>query len=150
MNFVVDVKILKVINHSPSPKRKVNTHIRMASPQYYNPKKKIESTIEKKLQKSASDFDEKIKNKCYDNSNCYLFEPRNKVLKIGPETKFKVRVRNAKYVAVLDGKKWNYLKRKEVDIFEGSVAIKNENVVLCAMRNNNLYTEVYEFIALKK
>ena len=103
-----------------------------------------------KLNKCASDFGEKIKNKCYDNNETYIFEPRIKILRIGQDARFKVRVRNAKNVVVLDGKRWNYLRKKDDDIFEGVIPIKSENVVICAMRNNNIYTEVFEFLAIKK
>ena len=120
----------------------------MGSPQYQ--RKKIESTLERQLTKCSSDFDEKIKNKCFDNDAAHLYEPKTKILKIGQETKFRVRVRGAKNVAVLDGRKWNYLRRKEDEIFEGNVTIENESVVLCAMRNKNIYTEVYEFLAIKR
>ena len=51
---------------------------------------------------------------------------------------------------MLDGRKWNYLRKKEDEIFEGNVTIESENVVLCAMRNRNIYTEVYEFLAIKR
>ena len=71
-------------------------------------------------------------------------------LRIGQEARFRVRVRNAKTVFVLDGRKWNFLKRKDDDIFEGIFPIKCENVVVCALRNNNIYTEVFEFLAIKK
>ena len=120
----------------------------MGSPQYQ--RKKIESTLERQLTKCSSDFDEKIKKKCFDNDAAHLYEPKTKILKIGQDTKFKVRVRGAKNVAVLDGRKWNYLRRKEDDIFEGNVVIENESVVLCAMRNKNIYTEVFEFLAIKR
>ena len=53
-------------------------------------------------------------------------------------------------MVVLDGKRWNYLKKKDDDIFEGIIPIKNENIVVCAMRNNNIYTEVFEFLAIEK
>ena len=43
-----------------------------------------------------------------------------------------------------------FKKKKDDDIFEGIIPIKSENVVICAMRNNNIYTEVYEFLALQK
>ena len=82
-------------------------------------------------------------------NNTHIFEPRSKILKIGQDAKFRVRVRNAKTVFVLDGKKWNFLKKKDDDIYEGIIPIKCENVVVCALRNN-IYTEVYEFLALKK
>ena len=61
-----------------------------------------------------------------------------------------MRVKNAKNVAVLDGRKWNYLKKKETDVFEGIFTIENESVVLCAMRNKNIFTEVFEFLAIKR
>ena len=120
----------------------------MGSPQYR--KKKIESTLERQLTKCSSDFDEKIKNKCFDNDAAYLYEPKTKILKIGQGIKFRVKIRGAKNVAVLDGRKWNYLRKKEDEIFEGIVTIESENVVLCAMRNRNIYTEVYEFLAIKR
>lgn len=105
---------------------------------------------EKKLSKSASDFDKRMKKKCYDNKGCHLYEPKNHFLKIGQETKFKVKVKDAKVVFVLDGRHWNYLKRKEDDVFEGSVSIKNESVCICALKGTNVYTEIYEFFAMKR
>lgn len=150
--FKINVKITNIIKHEDAKKKevrkKVITHLRMGSPQYQ--RKKIESTLERQLTKCSSDFDEKIKNKCFDNDAAHLYEPKTKILKIGQETKFRVRVRGAKNVAVLDGRKWNYLRRKEDEIFEGNVTIENESVVLCAMRNKNIYTEVYEFLAIKR
>ena len=83
----------------------------------------------KKFNKCASDFSEKIKNKCFDNNNAHVLEPRSKILRIGQEARFRVRVKNAKTVFVLDGKKWNFLKRKDDDIFEGIIPIKYENIV---------------------
>ena len=59
-------------------------------------------------------------------------------------------MRNAKTVFVLDGRRWNFLKKKDDDIFEGIISIKSENIVVCALRNNNIYTEVYEFLAIKR
>ena len=120
----------------------------MGSPQYQ--KKKVESSLERQLTKCSSDFDEKIKNKCFDNDSAYLYEPKNKILRIGQDTRFKVRVKGAKNGAVLDGRKWNYLRRKEEELFEGNVVIENENIVLCAMRNKNIFTEVFEFLAIKR
>jgi hypothetical protein len=150
--FKINVKITNIIKHEEIKKKeirkKVVTHLRMGSPQYQ--RTKIESTLERQLTKCSSDFDEKIKNKCFDNESAHLYEPKTKILKIGQETKFRVRVRGAKNVAVLDGRKWNYLRRKEDEIFEGNVTIENESVVLCAMRNKNIYTEVYEFLAIKR
>ena len=151
-SFKINVKITNIIKHEENKKKevrkKVITHLRMGSPQYQ--RKKIESTLERQLTKCSSDIDEKIKKKCFDNDAAHLYEPKTKILKIGQDTKFKVRVRGAKNVAVLDGRKWNYLRRKEDDIFEGNVVIENESVVLCAMRNKNIYTEVFEFLAIKR
>ena len=150
--FKINAKITNIIKHEENKKKevrkKVVTHLRMVSPQYR--KKKIESSLERQLTKCSSDFDEKIKNKCFDNESAYLYEPKAKILKIGQDTKFRVRVRGAKNVAVLDGRKWNYLRRKEDEVFEGNVVIENENIVLCAMRNRNIFTEVFEFLAIKR
>jgi hypothetical protein len=150
--YKINVKIENIIKHEDVKKKeirkKVITHLRMGSPQYQ--RKKIESTLERQLTKCSSDFDEKIKNKCFDNDAAHLYEPKTKILKIGQDIKFRVKVRGAKNVAVLDGRKWNYLKKKEDEIFEGNVVIENENVVLCAMRNRNIFTEVFEFLAIKR
>ena len=146
------MKIINIIKHEEVKKKevrkKVVTHLRMGSPQYQ--KKKIETSLDRQLTKCSSDFEEKIKNKCFDNDSAYLYEPRNKILRIGQDTRFKVRVKGAKNVAVLDGRKWVYLRRKEEELFEGNVVIENENIVLCAMRNKNIFTEVFEFMAIKR
>ena len=152
LTYHISVKIKNIIKHEEPKKKVAKKKIVMPnfgalSPLYYT---KIKEKKETKLNKCASDFGEKIKNKCYDNNDAHVFEPRNKILRIGQDAKFKVRVRNAKYVVVLDGKRWNYLKRKDDDIFEGIIPIKNENIVVCAMRNNNIYTEVFEFLAIAK
>lgn len=151
-SFKINTKIVNIINHeeekTKSPKKNVVLHIRSGSPQYQ--KTKIESSIERHLTKCSSDFDKKIKNKCYDNNGAYLFEPKTKILKIGQETKFRVRIKNAKSVVVIDGRKWNYLHHRDGDNFEGSFIIENESIVLCAMRNKNMFTEVFEFLAIKR
>ena len=151
-SFKINAKITNIIKHEEKKKsevrKKVITHLRMGSPQYQ--RKKVESSLERQLTKCSSDFDEKIKNKCFDNDSAHLYEPKSKILKIGQDTRFRVRVRGAKNVAVLDGRKWTYLRRREDDIFEGNVVIENESVVLCAMRNKNIYTEVFEFLAIKR
>ncbi len=79
----------------------------MGSPQYQ--KKKIETSLDRQLTKCSSDFEEKIKNKCFDNDSAYLYEPRNKILRIGQDTRFKVRIRGAKNVAGFIGGKMGYL-----------------------------------------
>ena len=152
LTYRISVKIKNIIKHEEPKKKIVKKKIvvpnfRALSPLYYTKKKENK---EAKLNKCASDFGEKIKNKCYDNNDAHVFEPRNKILRIWQDAKFKVRVRNAKNVVVLDGKKWNYLRRKEDDIYEGIIPIKSENIVVCAMRNNNIYTEVFEFMAISK
>ena len=151
LTYRINVKIKNVINHEPKKKivkkKIVMPNFRALSPLYYT---KNKENKEKKFSKCASDFGEKIKNKCYDNNDAYVFEPKNKILRLGQDAKFKVRIRNAKYVVVLDGKRWNYLRRKEDDIFEGIIPIKSENIVVCALRNNNIYTEVFEFLAVSK
>ena len=152
LTFKINVKITNIIKHEEIKKKEVKkklvTHLRMGSPQYQ--KKKIETSLERQLTKCSSDFNEKIKNKCFDNDSAHLYEPRNKILRIGQDTRFRVRVKGAKNVAVLDGRKWVYLKRKEDELYEGNVVIENENVVLCAMRNKNIFTEVFEFLAIKR
>ena len=152
LTYKINVKVTNIIKHEEIKKKEVKkklvTHLRMGSPQYQ--KKKIETSLERQLTKCSSDFDEKIKNKCFDNDSAHLYEPRSKILKIGQDTKFKVRIKGAKNVAVLDGRKWVYLRRKEDELYEGNVIIENENVVLCAMRNKNIFTEVFEFFAIKR
>ena len=151
LTYRISVKIKNVIKHEPKKKvikRKiVLPNFRALSPLYFT---KTKESKETKLNRCESDFDEKIKNKCYDNKDAHVIEPRNKILRIGHDAKFKIKIRNAKNVVVLDGKKWNYLKRKEVDVYEGIIPIKNENIVVCALRNNDIYTEVFEFLAISK
>ena len=151
LTYRILVKIKNFIKHEPKKKiekkKIVMPKFRALSPLYFTKNKSMQDS---KMNKCVSEFDEKIKNKCYDNNDAYVFEPKNKILRIGQDAKFKVRVRNAKYVVVLDGKRWNYLRRKEDDIFEGIIPIKSENIVVCALRNNNIYTEVFEFLAVSK
>ena len=151
LTYRILVKIKNIIKHEPKKKiekkKIIVPKFRALSPLYFTKNKSMNDT---KMNKCVSEFDEKVKNKCYDNNDAYVFEPRNKILRIGQDAKFKVRVRNAKYVVVLDGKRWNYLKRKEDDIFEGIIPIKSENIVVCTMRKNDIYTEVFEFLAIDK
>ena len=151
-SYKINVKITNIISHDEPKKKLVKKKIlipnmRALSPPYH---KKQPDKGEKKISKCASDFGEKIKNKCYDNINAHIFEPRSKILRIGQEARFRVRVRNAKSVVVLDGRRWNFLKKKDDDIFEGLITIKCKSVVVCALRNNNIYTEVSEFLAIKR
>ncbi len=145
--YKINVKIVKKEEKKNiSVIKNLSTHIRLSSPQNRSSSK----SAERRLNKSASDFDEKIKKKCFDNKGAHLYEPRNHFLRIGFDTKFKVRIKDAKNVVVLDGRKWNFLHRKEEDLYEGTVKIKSENVVICAMRGGNMYTEVFEFLASKR
>ena len=151
LTYRISVKIKNIIKHEPKKKlikRKiVLPNFRAQSPLYFS---KAKESKEIKLNRCESDFGEKIKNKCYDNKDAHVIEPRNKILRLGHDAKFKIKIRNAKNVVVLDGKRWNYLKRKEADIYEGIIPIKNENIVVCALRNNDIYTEVFEFLAISK
>ena len=151
LTYRILVKIKNFIKHEPKKKiekkKIVMPKFRALSPLYFTKNKSMQDS---KMNKCVSEFDEKIKNKCYDNNDAYVFEPKNKILRIGQDAKFKVRVRNAKYVVVLDGKRWNYLKRREDDIFEGIIPIKSENIVVCTLRKNDIYTEVFEFLAVAK
>lgn len=152
LTYKINVKITNILSNEEPKKKIIKRKIvipnyRILSPQN---QKNQKDKIDKKISKCASDFGEKIKKKCFDNINAHVYEPKSKILRIGQEARFRVRVRNAKNVVVLDGRKWNFLKKKEDDIFEGIIAIKCENVVICALRNNNLYTEVFEFLAIKK
>jgi hypothetical protein len=116
----------------------------------FNSKNKKNFNIfkEKKLTKSESDFQNRLKLKCFDNKNAFCFEPHNKFLKIGQNQRFKVKVSDAKFVFVLDGRKWNILKKSDSGLYEGNFVIQNENIVVCALKTNNIYTEIFEFLAL--
>ena len=95
-------------------------------------------------------FPNKINKKiCYDNDNAYIIEPRTTVLKKGNEIKFKIRVKGAYSVAVLDGRKFNYLKKIDIETYEGTFVIQTENVCICSLRSSNVYTEIYRFKVTK-
>ena len=82
---------------------------------------------------------------CYDNDNAYIIEPRVTFLKKGMEFKFKVRVKGASSVVVLDGRKFNYLKRIDGETYEGQFTIQTDNVCICSLRSSNVFTEIYRF-----
>ena len=95
-------------------------------------------------------FPNKINKKiCYDNDNAYIIEPRSTVLKKGNEIKFKIRIKGAFSVAVLDGRKFNYLKKIDIETYEGTFVIQTENVCICSLRSSNVYTEIYRFKVTK-
>ena len=86
---------------------------------------------------------------CLDNEGAYLISPANNNIKIGQENNFKIKVPNSEGVCVLDGKNWNYLKRmkKDKNIWMGKVMITNEQILILSMKDNSLYTEVFQLKA---
>ena len=62
------------------------------------------------------------------------------------ENAFKIKVPNSVGVCVLDGRNWNYLKRKKNDknLWFGKVMIYNPNVLILSMKDNSLFTEVFQ------
>ena len=86
-----------------------------------------------------------LKRVCYDNEGFYLIEPRTSYLKKGVVTKFKVRIKGATQVALLDGNKWIHLKKVEDGVYEGQTIIVNDNVSICCLRGKHVFTEVFKF-----
>ena len=86
---------------------------------------------------------------CLDNEGAYLITPSNNNLKIGQENAFKIKVPNSVGVCVLDGRNWNYLKRMKNDknLWFGKVMINNPNVLILSMKDNSLFTEVFQLKA---
>ena len=89
-----------------------------------------------------SRFNKKI---CYDNEGFFLIEPRIPYLKKGNIVKFKVVVKGANNVTLLDGNHWFSLKKIDKDTFEGEKNIKTDNVSICCLKGRNIFTEVYKF-----
>ena len=89
-----------------------------------------------------SRFNKKI---CYDNEGFFLIEPRIPYLKKGNIVKFKVVVKGANNVTLLDGNHWFSLKKIDKDTFEGEKNIKTDNVSNCCLKGRNIFTEVYKF-----
>ena len=92
----------------------------------------------------------KNKKICYDNEGFNLIEPKTNYLKKGSTVKFKVRMKNAASIAVLDGNKMFYLKKTERNIYEGEKVIKSDNISICCLRGKNIFTEVFRFNSLKE
>ena len=91
-------------------------------------------------------FPSKLNKKiCYDNDGFFLIEPRTPYLKKGNVIKFKVIVKSANYVTLLDGNHWSNLKKTDKDTFEGEKNIKTDNVSICCLKTKNIFTEVYKF-----
>ena len=82
---------------------------------------------------------------CFDNEGAYVYEPRSAVLKQGSDVNFRIRVKGAIAVAVLDGRKWTYLHKVEDNIYEGRTIISSDNVSICSLKACNVYTEVFRF-----
>ena len=70
--------------------------------------------------------------------------------KKGANTKFKIKIKGAHSVFLLDGNKWTFLKKIEDNIFEGQKEIKTDNVSICCLKNKNVFTEVFRFKIKKK
>ncbi|MCQ2817255.1 MAG: hypothetical protein MJ252_08325 [archaeon] len=152
LNEVLRYKVKATVIHiiKPPLKKVLNLKIRQTSVGEKDLSKKRGVSEKRKMTKSASDFEERKKKKCYDNKNAHLYEPKAEFLKVGLNTKFKVKIRGAKSVIVLDGTHWNYLKRREDDIYEGNVVIQSSNVAICMLKTGGVMTEVFEFYAIKR
>ena len=96
-------------------------------------------------------FPSKLNKKiCYDNDGFFLIEPRIPYLKKGNVIKFKVIVKGANYVTLVDGNHWSTLKKTDKDTFEGEKNIKTDNVSICCLKSKNIFTEVYKFKFVKE
>ena len=86
---------------------------------------------------------------CLDNEGAHLMAPSNNNIKRGQENNFKIKVPNSEGVCILDGKNWNYLKRmkKDKNMWVGKVMINNENILVLSMKDNSLFTEVFQLKA---
>ena len=86
---------------------------------------------------------------CLDNEGAYLISPNSNNIKIGQINNFKVKVPNSESVCVLDGREWNYLKRnrKDKNIWFGNIEIKNENILILSVKENKIFTEVFQLKA---
>ena len=87
---------------------------------------------------------------CYDNEGFALLEPRSVFIRKGIVNKFKILVKGAQSVFILDGNKWMQLKKTEENIFSGQKEIKTDNVSICCIKNKNVFTEVFRFKNKKK
>jgi len=87
---------------------------------------------------------------CYDNEGFVLIEPKTIYIRKGMLTKFKLRIKGAHSVFLLDGNKWTFLKKVEENTFQGQKEIKTDNVSVCCLKNKNVFTEVFRFKTKKK
>ena len=79
-----------------------------------------------------------------------MIEPRSGYLKKGTTFRFKVIVKEAVNVSILDGNHLTSLRRYEDGLFIGQKEIETNNVSLCCLRGKNVYTEIYRFKVLKE
>ena len=86
-----------------------------------------------------------IKKICYDTEDFKIIEPKNFILKKGAESKFKIYIKGAVSVSILDGNRMTFLKIREDHIFIGQRVIETNNVSLCCLRGKNIFTELYKF-----
>jgi hypothetical protein len=91
-----------------------------------------------------------VKKICYDNENFRLIEPRSNYLKRGATIRFKIFVKGAVNVSILDGNHLTSLKRFEDGLFIGQKEIETNNVSLCCLRSKNVFTEIYKFKVIKE
>lgn len=87
---------------------------------------------------------------CYDNEDFRLIEPKSNYLKKGAIIRFKVIVKGAINVSILDGNHLTALRRCEDGVYIGQKEIETNNVSLCCLRGKNIYTEIYKFRVLKE
>lgn len=87
---------------------------------------------------------------CYDSEGFVLIEPKTIYIRKGMVTKFKLRIKGAHSVFLLDGNKWTFLKKVEENTFQGQKEIKTDNVSICCLKNKNVFTEVFRFKTKKK
>ena len=66
-----------------------------------------------------------------------MIKPRIPYLKKGNVIKFKVVVKGANYVTLLDGNHWSNLKKIDKDTFEGEKNIKTDNVSICCLKGKS-------------
>ena len=91
-----------------------------------------------------------IKKICYDTEDFRLIEPKSGLLKKGENAKFKIYMKGAVSLSLLDGNHMTFLKRLEDGNFIGQKIIETNNVSLCCLRGKYVYTELYKFKVLNE
>ena len=143
----------KFIKKGENNKTKEKNNDTNNSNNLFLPKLNNSSNIRLQL-KIINDYDKILPSKtnkiiCYDNQNFHLIEPRTKILRKGIKFKFKIKIKKASNVNLLDGNQWMPLKKTEEDIYEGIKEIETDNVSICCLRNKNVFTEVIKFMIHK-